>query len=75
MLTESERIAICAVVGVAGIINGNFTHILEQHPQYIRNRILDTRDHIDVLVDRAKQSVAMMESQKEELELEISDRG
>lgn len=73
MITESEKIAVCSVLGLAEVINGDFLKILSEHPKDVQARIVSIRDDIDELVNAAKAKADEQTQRAADLETELSD--
>lgn len=73
MISESEKIAVCAVLGVVEVINGDFLKILSEHPRNVQERIITARDDIDQLVDAHKTKANETAEKLQEAEFEITD--
>lgn len=81
MITESEKIAVCAVLGLAEVINGDFLNILELEDQRAiscaevsrREQIISLRDDIDNLVSAAQAKADEQKARADDLETEIND--
>lgn len=73
MITESEKIAVCAVLGLAEVINGDFLKILSEHPKDVQARIVSMRDDIDNLVGAAKAKADEQNQRADDLEIALND--
>lgn len=72
-MTESERIALCAVLGIRDIIRGDFKDMIDDKTPAIRQHAMYIRDEIDELV--AANATAYDEELKraDRLDMELRD--
>ena len=74
MLSESEKIAIRAVVGIAGIIdNRSFEDIIAAHPEVKQWQMKDVRDKIDALVKKENDARITAEFEASDLRYQLKE--
>lgn len=71
-MTESEKIALCAVLGVAEVISTDFIEMIDSHPQQ-KQQIVSIRDDIDNLVGASEAKTKEALNKINDLEAELSD--